>query len=229
MARSCFLCHTRLTTWATTRHLGTTPACGLRRPPNPSDTQAGPTAEGDPEGHPSPEARPLTGQDPSAPTRPSCLSSAGHRTARHRLCRPDPTAAGSPQARAPRRAQILKGNTEGRSPEEQAAAVKRGPRSQEDSFTQTGRHRETKRGPESAASSTRCARHLWEQHGGGQDGEPGSRGSADPSQARGPACGKATAWAGLLRQPWCGVLLEVEHAQMLGAELDAPGEATLRG
>lgn len=164
MARPCFLCHTRLTTWATTRHLGTTPACGLRRPPNPSDTQAGPTAEGDPEGHPSPEARPLTGQDPSAPTRPSCLSSAGHRTARHRLCRPDPTAAGSPQARAPRRAQILKGNTEGRPPEEQAAAVKRGPRSQEDSFTQTGRHRETKRGPESAASSTRCARHLWEQH-----------------------------------------------------------------
>lgn len=126
MARPCFLCHTRLTTWATTRHLGTTPACGLRRPPNPSDTQAGPTVKGDPEGHPSPEARPLTGQDPSAPTRPSCLSSAGHRTARHRLCRPDPTAAGSPQARAPRRAQILKGNTEGRSPEEEAAAVKRG-------------------------------------------------------------------------------------------------------
>lgn len=107
--------------------------------------------------------------------------------------------------------------------------MKRGPRSQEDSFTQTGRHRETKRGPERAASSTRCARHLWEQHGGGQDGEPGSCGSADPSQARGPACGKATAWAGLLRQPWCGVLLEVEHAQMLGVELDAPGEATLRG
>lgn len=106
--------------------------------------------------------------------------------------------------------------------------MKRGPRSQEDSFTQTGRHRETKRGPESAASSTRCARHLWEQHGGGQDGELGSRGSADPSQAQGPACGKATAWARLLRQPWCGVLLEVEHAQMLGAELDAPGEATPR-